>query len=144
MLEAVKSEGKRPKVDRDLSVVGVGMIGGFEDANPLDVPATDRSKDVSYLYEPMKDSFAEWDDTTRRGKWKSWVVTDKDAAERAIRLAASKMDVGVTIRSEEVEVMTEDGVGAGVKMFFMARTRIEKPRGGSDESEEGEEDSQDV
>lgn len=114
---------KRTMVRRDLTPTGLGVVGGFEDVDDdAAVPSTTNSKEseVEYLYEPMRQSY----DTA---KWKNFVVTDAEAAERAIRLAAMKLDYGVKIRQEAVQFEDVNGDTVdGTRMYF--KTGVKKVR----------------
>ena len=108
-------KSKRTVIRRDLTQSGLGMVGGFEDVTDDNaVPATAKESNVSYLFEPLAESYT-------RGSWKSTVVQDQDAAERAIRLAALKLDYGVKIRTEAVQFEDVNGDTVdGVRIFFKA------------------------
>lgn len=112
---------KRTKIHRDLTSTGVGMIGEFEEADPDAVPASGKAAEVEYLFAPLEKSYND-------DKWMSQVVTDAAAAERAVRLAASKMGYGVKIRTEAVSVETETGEQDAVRVYFKAGEKVKRTR----------------
>jgi hypothetical protein len=115
----------------NLSVNGIGMLGSFEDASEDEVPGTAASVDVSWLYPPMNDSYNTEAAAGFPGMaWKSFIVADYEAAERALRMAADRLGYGVKVRKQAVTVDTgEEYNDAGEmvkttndawKVFFLA------------------------
>lgn len=122
---------KRAKIHRDLTPSGIGMVGGFEDVEPDAVPASGKSVDVSYLFEPLQDSYA-------KAKWKSQVVMDVDAAERAIRLAAMKLGYGIKIRTEAVTYEQDGETVEATRVFFKAGEKVVRRSGKDVETSQAE------
>lgn len=131
MLEVVSQPAvKRPKIQRDLSQRGLGLVGEFENANPDAVPPSGKAVDVSYLFPAMGDSY-------ENAAWKTQVVADPAAAERALRLAAVKLGYGVVIRMEAA--YDDDGVLLeDTRVYFKAVVKRTRTSAKSAKSAEGE------
>lgn len=111
------SAPRKTRVLRNLTPTGLGLIGGIVDVEPEEVPESNKSRDVSWLYDGLRRSY-------ELGKWQSLVVEDIDATERAVRLAADKLNMGVSIRTESVDIETESGDrGSAVRVYFLAKDK---------------------
>lgn len=115
--EAQVQEQPRAKTSRDLSTRGVGLVGMIEDAPEGEIPDSAKVVDVSWAYPDLRDSF-------ERGAWKAFIALDGKAGDRAIRLAAQKLELGVKVRVETVEWEGDTGEKVeGAKVFFLAKTK---------------------